>query len=178
MRFKRILQFLACLWFTFHVFATAAWNLPLGSYLVDPLTHATQSYLLFIRHFQNWRTFITIPYIHSFTVEILAKDKSGREERFGPVLPGLKPYDDHVRTALFFLNADYAHKRAFPDYAQRLCSAISQARTDGFQPDTVSIVEKYSVTRKMNRIREDGRIADAESFVYGPYDCGALYDKI
>jgi hypothetical protein len=160
----------ACVAFFWHMLATCAQHIPRQSALY-PVTPPLAHYQELTGLWQAWDMFTTIPYYHSYDVEVLASEKDGTVERVGVGLPGLHFYDHAVRTETLFTRILYDpdFKPYLDAYADKVCSAMRSRLGHGGQ--TIVIHETCERLRWLEQIRVDGVVATREDHSSQAYSC-------
>lgn len=160
----------ACVLFAWHMAATCAQHVPRPSALygaTTPFLHYQELTGLW----QAWDMFTTIPYYHSYAVDVLATEPDGRLERVGVGLPGLRRYDNVIRTETLFSRILYDPDfRPYLDaYAVKMCAEI-RART-GHGGQKIVVHESCERLRFVEQIRQDGVIANHEDHSSEVFTC-------
>jgi hypothetical protein len=160
----------ACLLFFWHMLATCAQHIPRQSALY-PVTPPLAHYQELTGLWQAWDMFTTIPYYHSYSVDVLANEPDGTIERVGVGLPGLRRYDHAVRTETFFTRILYdADFKPYLDaYADKMCAAIRARLGHGGQ--TIVVHETCERLRWLEQIRLDGIVSNREDHSSQAYTC-------
>jgi hypothetical protein len=159
----------ACL---FHLAAVTTSNLPrttaLGSSVHAPFDWYVGTFGLW----QSWDMFTTIPHFLDLEGVLLATDSSGKETRYGPLLPGLAPYARSHRVQGTFMRMAFSDD-AYSYFSKRYLAAICRAITSrtGSPPAKVSFELRALELRSLDAVRKDGRIAEPKTYRFGPAPC-------
>jgi hypothetical protein len=160
----------ACAFFVWHMMAIGAQQIPQGSALA-PVSK------LFVRYeeatgiWQGWDMFTTIPYYHSYMLDVIASEPDGRLERVGIGLPGFTAFGHVVRTETAFSRILYEPDfRSYLDaYYVKMCSALKTRLGHGGQK--IVVRETVERMRFLDQIRADGVIANREEHNSPSFTC-------
>ena len=128
---------------------------------IAPLVH---DYLIVTGTRQTWSMFRSAPYYHRYQVELVATDTEGVEHTFGPILPGLRPYDEgHYRY----------HKvlggLATPGRQRYLDAYLKRARDEIEATHDITVASTFlryrtDRLRDVVRIRQDGQLSYSRTY--------------
>jgi hypothetical protein len=169
-RTATILKRAACVLFAWHMVATCAQHVPRQSALYAATT-PFEHYQELTGLWQGWDMFTTIPYYHSYFVDVLVEEPDGRVERVGVGLPGLRKYDKVIRTETLFSRILYDPDfRPYLDaYADRMCAELRSRIGHGGQ--RIVLRESCERLRWLEQIRLDGVIATPEEHSSQVFRC-------
>jgi hypothetical protein len=161
----------ACALFVWHMVATCAQHVPRQSALY-PATTPFLHYQELTGLWQGWDMFTTIPYYHSYSIDVLVEEPDGRMERVGVGLPGLRKYDGVIRTETLFSRILYDPDfRPYLDaYADKMCAELRARLGHGGQK--IVVHESCERLRWLEQIRIDGLIATHEDHSSQVFTCG------
>lgn len=143
---------------------------------INPLAKTLRSwvepYLVTFVQWQEWDMFTTIPLYLDIRHTLVARDDSGQETRYEPMLPGFTPQSDNLRILSmagrlvwvrhgFRVHADRHHRAA--------CAAIE--RVSGTRPRSVRVELDAQPLRNRHQIIATGVIADPKVFRSGDLPC-------
>ena len=155
---KRWLKAGACAFFVWHMMAIAVQQIPQGSALA-PASRPFVRYEEATGIWQGWDMFTTIPYYHSYGLDVIATEPDGHMERVGIGLPGFTGYGGVVRTETAFSRILYE-----PDfqgylnaYYAKMCVALRERLGNGGQK--IFVRESAGRMRFLDQIRADGVIS-------------------
>ncbi|MFT3928463.1 MAG: hypothetical protein QM778_38395 [Myxococcales bacterium] len=147
---KRSLITALCL---FHMAAVVVFNLPQNTALGDlraPLHwYARLSWLN-----QEWAMFTTIPHYVAIHPVLVAKYNDSGEAVYGPILPGLKPYPNDLRSVYLILHTLWAsgeYRALAEGYLRNACAVI--ARQSGKKPHSVRLHVDAQVLAPLAQVR-------------------------
>jgi hypothetical protein len=149
--------------FTYHALAvTLSTLIPVESHLHAALEPFFRGYLTVSGSEQIWNMFTSAPYYASYDVVLIAEDRTGGRHEYGPVLPGLRAYDQNgYRDHKLFSNL------ATPGYASALRAYFETARR-AIQTQHGTAVRSLRLRFKterlyyVKRVREAGHISFPE----------------
>jgi hypothetical protein len=154
---KMALKAALTLLFLGHMLATSVQHIPRDSAL-RPVAEPFGPYLALTGIWQDWDMFITIPYLHSYDVALEVTDANGTSVAYGPILPGLRPYDGDIRPEGFFTRV--LEEPAFAGYREpyfrNVCAALRASSGKGGQ--TLLFRETFERIRSLAEIRAGGGI--------------------
>ena len=128
---------------------------------------------------QNWSMFYTIPRIHRLRIRVMAMDSGGKEHEFGPGLPGLEEIHPRERIRYY-----YTFERMFTSGGEGYRKPYIKALAQALEKKNPHLVEfrihleietthpdntRQEVSRLLNRIRKDGKLAIEQRSVFGPF---------
>jgi hypothetical protein len=163
MLIKPARSFLIAALLTYHALAvTLGTMVPADSSLhaaIDPLF---RGYLSRSGSEQTWSMFTSAPYYASYRVVLVAEDADGATREYGPVLPGLRPYDDGTYRDHKLFGA-----LAMPGYAEALAAYFERARAEIQAQDGIhvrSLKLRFDTQRLYNvaRVRQDDVVSFPE----------------
>lgn len=171
-RLMRAARAAACAYFVYHLAAITMANVPRTTALGAGFHRLFDAYIHATGIWQRWDMFTTIPYFRDLDVRLTARDASGRDLRYGPMLPELSPFDKRLRLqALFarltFWRASYAPFAA--RYFARACDAV-EAKT-GQRPAKVGIELVADKIRPLAFVRADGVVSERETLRFEEAPC-------
>jgi len=160
----------ASLLFLGHMAATCVQGIPEQSSL-RPLSVPFRRYEELTGLWQTWDMFTTIPYFHDYRVDLDVTDADGKTSHEGVLLPGLRDFDQVVRTETLFVRYLYDAEFApyLKGYVERACGEL-RAKT-GHGGQQIVIRESAQRMRWLNQIREDGKISIPEEHSSQPFRC-------
>ena len=116
---------------------------------------------------QIWNMFHSIPTHHRAKFYISAKDKNGKEHRYGVLLPELTDADPSEDIRYY-----YAYERLFFSQGPILRGYIGKIdrALKAKNPDLVSfqIVGDFEYTKKLSSIKRDNKVAISKPRILGP----------
>ena len=153
-------RILLAAFFTYHALAVVTTTLiPSDSALHRSLDSLFRSYLTATGSSQHWNMFTSAPRYHRYRVDLIAVDTQGREHTFGPIFPGLRPYDE----------SHYRHHKVLGGLSMRgsarlLDAYLEKARAaiEAAHPVEVrTLFLRYETDRLRNtrRVRDTGKIS-------------------
>ncbi|MGH7440711.1 MAG: hypothetical protein ACRENE_33885 [Polyangiaceae bacterium] len=167
---KRGLKAAACAFFVWHMLAIAVQQIPQASALA-PLKRPFVHYQEATGIWQGWDMFTTIPYYHSYGLDVIATEPDGHMERVGVGLPGFTSFGGVVRTETAFSRILYE-----PDfdgylgaYDVKMCSALHERLGHGGQK--IFVRESAGRLRFLEQIRADGVISKPEEHDSPSFTC-------
>ena len=126
MLIKPARSFLIAALLSYHALAvTLGTMIPSPSSLHSALDPLFRGYLTRSGSEQTWSMFTSAPYYASYGVVLVAEDETGATREYGPVLPGLRPYDDGTYRDHKLFGA-----LAMPGYAEALAAYFERARSE------------------------------------------------
>lgn len=169
---RRAARAVLCGAFLFHLAAVASSNLPRTTALGTSVHAPFDWYVGTFGLWQTWDMFTTIPHFLDLEGSLLAVDASGKEVRYGPLLPGLASYAHAHRIQGTFMRMAFSDD-AYPEYSRRYLAAICRAVTNrtGAPPAKVAFELRALELRPLDDVRKDGRIADPKIYRFGPAPC-------
>ncbi len=169
-RTKRAAKTAACALFAWHMLATCSQQIPRASALY-PANRPFVPYQDATGLWQGWDMFTTIPYYHSYSLDVLATEPDGHQERVGIGLPGFSKYGGVIRTETMFSRILYdADFRAYLEgYEQKMCAELREHLGRGGQK--IVVHESAERMRFVDQIRADGVIATHEDHSSQPFSC-------
>ena len=163
MLIKPARSFLIAALLTYHALAvTLGTMIPYESSLHAALDPLFRPYLSRSGTEQTWSMFTSAPYYASYRVVLVAEDASGARHEYGPVLPGLRPYNDST-----YRDHKLFGGLAMPGYAEALAAYFKRARSEIEALDGIrvrSLRLRYDTQRLFNvaRVRQDGVVSFPE----------------
>jgi hypothetical protein len=157
----------------YQTLAMAASSIPRSSGLSQYALKPFADFLTWTTQWQTWDMFVTIPYDHRFIVRAYAIDDSGNKHEIGPILPGLKPFEETLRIQTFFYRiypGSNASLKFWETYANRLCASAKAALTN-LNIKQVSVDFVSDRTRTLTHIQRDGKLTKTITSPRGPHDC-------
>lgn len=169
---RQLLRTAVCVFCLYHMHAMLLANL----FEVNPLAKALRGwvdpYLTTLVQWQEWDMFTTIPLYLDIQSTLVARDGSGAETRYGPMLPGFTPPPDNLRIVSMAGRLVWV-RHAFPAHVNRhhraACAAITRA--SGAPPQSVRIELDAKPLRSLERVAATGVIADSKVFRSGNLPC-------
>ncbi len=169
MSWSNLARFCSALFFTFHAFAILTWNASVASNRGASEIPKLHYYLSITGTVQRWRTFITVPTEHSLAVEVGVETSNGNFKR-GPLLPGMREYDEKLRTDLFFNNIqDERREDRIKRYVNHFCRQLLEK--ESVIAERITLLFYRGQIRSLPQIRTDGEISRLETLEKGPYTC-------
>jgi hypothetical protein len=167
---KRALKTAACGLFLWHMMATCAQQIPRASALAPaskPFVHYEEATGIW----QGWDMFTTIPYYHSYSLDVIATEPDGRLERVGVGLPGFTAFGHVVRTETAFSRILYEpdFQGYLDGYYVKMCAALKARLGHGGQK--IVVRETAERMRYLEQIRADGVIANREEHNSPSFTC-------
>jgi hypothetical protein len=157
---KRGLKTAACAFFLWHMLAIASQQIPRASALAPaskPFVHYQEATGIW----QGWDMFTTIPYYHSYALDVIATEPDARMERF----------DHVVRTETAFSRILYEpdYQAYLDGYYVKMCAALRARLGHGGQK--IVVRESVERLRYLDQIRADGVIAKHEEHNSPTFTC-------
>jgi hypothetical protein len=159
-RTRVVRQALFAALFTYHALAVTLTTLiPAESHLHTVIDSFFRRYLTLTGSDQIWAMFSSAPYYASYDVALIAEDDKGVRHEYGPVLPGLRPYDaagsrDHKLFGAFTTSGYRSVLHTYFDTARRAIRA-----RDGIEVRSLRLRYKTQRLHYASAVRKTGRIS-------------------
>lgn len=146
--------------FTYHALAITLTTLvPAKSHLHSVIDPAFRQYLTLTGSDQLWSMFHSAPYYASYDVALVVEDRTGIRREYGPVLPGLRPYDaeglrDHKLFGALTLSSYRGVLRTYLEAARQ------EIRTrDGVDVRSLRLRYKTERLQAAKTVRKTGQVS-------------------
>jgi hypothetical protein len=170
MRHDRIfaaLRSALALGFCFHAAAVAVSGLlPAESALAERATPVFATYLRVTGNMNDWAMFTDRPAFRRFDVSAVAEFPDGSIRRYGPLLPGLEPYDGSMRALKLFVKlGQNSENRALAKYLAALEQAIVER--DGVRARAVALEYDTEVFHSHAEVKKTGLLTEKRTYRRG-----------
>jgi hypothetical protein len=155
-----IIRSLLAIAFSYHALAiTLTTMIPAKSHLHSVIDPAFRRYLTLTGSDQLWSMFHSAPYYASYDVVLVAEDRTGVRREYGPVLPGLRPYDaeglrDHKVFGALTLSSYRGVLRSYFEAARQEIRA-----RDGIEVRSLRLRYKTERLQSAKAVRKTGQIS-------------------
>ncbi len=170
-------RFFAALFFCYHLLAIAAINFPAESNLRETLLRPFWNYFRISAQWQGWDMFDTKPNDAEFEIEAFVVDANNKEQKIGPLIPGLKEFHPTLKlTSLFYRLYPGAENsdRQWGTYSARLCqAAVAAQKARGLNAPPYKIFVDFISyrIRSLEDIRRDAVMSEKTVTSRGPVAC-------
>jgi hypothetical protein len=150
--------------FCYHAAAVAVSGLlPAESALAERARPVFATYLRVTGNMNDWAMFTDRPAFRRFDVTAVAEFPDGSTRRYGPVLPGLEPYDGSMRALKLFVKlGQNSENRALAKYLAALEQAILER--DGVRPRAVALEFDTEVFQSHAEVTKTGVLTEKRTY--------------